>query len=320
MKSTAVPSPVMVKVPTASRACVVEAVSTIADAARLPPRNPMLAFLVFHLVFLPYALLVFLHSLFSSPLLERIEDSPSLDMNIMRELAARESVFFFLFSAVSFIGMMLVVRGSDLVYAGIDEELGIRGLLTRVWSPWRIPLVAWTLVSVLVSTIVCGIMYLATVQLVKGVNIWWSCLAMAFAAVSYLWLVAIGNLFLVVSVLEDRIGNLKSVATRSWKLMRGKWKEGFWIMLVLETMSIPIYVVFSVTTTDDDDTLRLVTRLGFGYAATALFCIARFFSFVVFTVFYHGCRKCHGEKLGTELVLGRCYNAVIPDDSDLSIP
>ncbi|KAI4379244.1 hypothetical protein MLD38_005567 [Melastoma candidum] len=318
MKSTAIASPVMDKEPTSPRAFIVESIATIAEAARLPLRNPKLAVLVFHLVFLPYGLLVLLHSLFLSSLLERVEDMSSLDMNIVRALATRESAFLSLFSAVSFIGMLLVVRGSDLVYAGIDKRVGMGGLLTRVWNAWRVPLVTWVLVSVL--TVAGVVVYVLTVRLANGVNIWWGCLAMALAAGGYLWFAAIGNLFLVVSVLEERIGNLKSVASRSWKLMRGKWKEGFGIMLVLETMSVPIYVVFSVTTTDDDDTLGLVTRLGFGYTATALFCIARFFSFVVFTVFYHGCRRCHGEKLGTELGIGSCYEAVIPDDLDISIP
>lgn len=112
-------------------------------------------------------------------------------------------------------------------------------------------------------------------------------MVMVLAAVGHLWFVAFGNLVPIVSVLEDNIWDLQLAVTRSWKLMRGKRKEGFGVMLVLEMMSVPIYMVFFVTTTDNDDVFGLLAQLCFGYVSTLVICIAKFFLFVVFTVFYY---------------------------------
>lgn len=142
-------------------------------------------------------------------------------------------------------------------------------------------------------------------------------MAMVLVAVCYLSFASIGTLTLVVSVLENGSGDLNAVVTRSWKLMRGRWRDGFVLMLVLETLSVPIYVVFSVTTTDDDDVLGPLARFGFGYAATLLFCMTKLFSFVVFTVFYHDCRKSHGKELGTELAHSCSDYKAVPIDVDV---
>jgi len=69
-------------------------------------------------------------------------------------------------------------------------------------------------------------------------------------------------------------------------------------------LSVPIYVLFYVTATDDDDDddeLGLFTQLAFGIFATVLFCRAKFFTFVVFTVFYCECKQSEGGRVDTEL-------------------
>ncbi|KAI4326219.1 hypothetical protein MLD38_031555 [Melastoma candidum] len=294
-------------------------IATITRAVRLPSTSPAFSFILFHLLFIPFSILLLLHSLLVSPLLHRVEDAyevSSVDPHDLQSLATRESVVFISLSAVSFLGMIIVVHGSDLLLAGVNDWVRVRDLLlsrVRSRSSWRVPVFAW--VSVSGSTVAWVVATLLMVVLVNDVNIWWSSLVLVLAAVGYLWLAAIGNLVLVVAVLEDGIGDLKAAVTRSWNLMRGLWKDGVRLMLVLETMSAPIYVMFSVTTMDDDDILGLVARFGFGYVAMLLFCIARFFAYVVFAVFYHECRKSNGEELETELAHSPCYSYnAVPND------
>ena len=63
-------------------------------------------------------------------------------------------------------------------------------------------------------------------------------------------------------------------------------------------LSVPIYVLFYVTATDDDDDeLGLFTQLAFGIFATVLFCRAKFFTFV----FYCECKQSEGGRVDTEL-------------------
>lgn len=86
--------------------------------------------------------------------------------------------------------------------------------------------------------------------------------------------------------------------------------EAFRLMSMLELMSFPIYIVFYVTSADDDDKLGVFAQFAFGAAATFLFCAAKFFSFMVLTVFYYECRQNQGEQI--DLELGQVYKAVPP--------
>ena len=90
------------------------------------------------------------------------------------------------------------------------------------------------------------------------------------------------------------------------KLSRGRKIQGFFLMLILELISIPIYILFYVASSSDDDEVGAVTVFGFGFIATILFCLVNMFSYVVFSVFYSECKKNSGE--GIEMGIGHGYS------------
>ncbi|XP_057984696.1 uncharacterized protein LOC131169499 [Hevea brasiliensis] len=110
-------------------------------------------------------------------------------------------------------------------------------------------------------------------------------------------------LALIVSVMDEDSCGVKAVG-RARKLIAGREVQGWFLMLILVVISVPICVVFYVTLThDDDDELGAFTQFAFGFFATVILCQAKFFTFVVFTVFCYECKQGHGEM---ESEAGNC--------------
>ncbi|XP_030470911.1 uncharacterized protein LOC115689084 [Syzygium oleosum] len=279
-------------------------VGTIREAIELLARNPKLMIQTMLLIFSPFSFLVLLHYVLAGPLMEKVEDGyerSELDPCDLRSFVGIESVFLLSSSIIFFLGMLLIVYGSAVIYN--NKSISLKQLVSRIKFTWKKPFITWFFVCIL------AILYWAlALVIVRWVNLYvWSWTAGILAVSLYLFLAALWSLGLVVSVLEDDVSGPKAFL-RALKLMRCKKMEAFRLMSMLELMSIPIYIVFYVTSADDDDKLGIVAQFAFGAAATLLFCTAKFFSFMVFTVFYYECRRNHGEKI--DLELGQGYKMV----------
>lgn len=304
-------------------------ISVLREATRIPARNQKLAIQVVLLISCPSFLLVLLHYYLAGPLLGKVEDGyerSRFDPGDARALALLESFFVLAFSLVSFSGMMLVVNGSTFPHA--TRPLSLRDLVSRIWSHWKRPFgpfLTWLCVSVWTAAyavmLFCFIQFASSTRAFDG-NLAWVIGVVATVAAMlllYFYLAPKWALGLVISVVEDDWQGMKALGVRADELIRGKKMEGFILMLVLALLSVPIYVLFYVTVTDDDDHLALTVKAGFGFCITILLCLVSSFSYAVFTVFYYVCSKRPGEKL--EVELGHGYDSVPCNvQADLSGP
>ncbi|KAL6995734.1 hypothetical protein U1Q18_005868 [Sarracenia purpurea var. burkii] len=101
---------------------------------------------------------------------------------------------------------------------------------------------------------------------------------------------------LVISIVENDSSGAKAIEKARRLVQQGRRIQGFFLMLILSAVSFPIYVLFYVTTTDNDDEIGGLARFAFIFIATVLFCLVNSFTFMVFTVFHFECKQNHGEK------------------------
>lgn len=308
MANDVLPSPAVTSPPASANGSAprLGVIGTMREAIELPARNPKLVIQIMLLIFSPFSFLVLLHYVLAGPLMEKVEDGyerSELDPRDIRSFVGIESVFLLSSCIIFFLGMLLIVYGSAVIYN--NKSISLKQLVSRIKSTWKKSFVAWFFVCIL------AILYWAlALVIVRWVNLYiWSWTAGMLAAALYLFLAVLWSLGLVVSVLEDDVSGPKAFL-RAERLMRCKKMEAFRLMSMLELMSFPIYIVFYVTSADDDDKLGVFAQFAFGAAATFLFCAAKFFSFMVLTVFYYECRQNQGEQI--DLELGQVYKAVPP--------
>ncbi|KAI3442546.1 uncharacterized protein J3R85_000738 [Psidium guajava] len=302
------------------------AISVLREATRIAARNQPLTIQVMLLISCPSFLLMLLHYSLAGSLLGKVEDGyeqSRLDPGDVRALALLESFFLLTFSLVSFAGMMLVINGSTFPHT--TGPMSLKDLVSRIRSRWKKPFLTWLRVSVLTAAYVvmlCFFILFASFMRAFAGNLASVIGVVATVAATlllYFYLAPKWALGLVVSVVEDDWQGMKALSARAEELIRGKKMVGFVLMLVLALLSVPIYVLFYVTVTDDDDHLVPMVKVGFGLCVTILLCLVNSFSCAVFTVFYYVCSQRQGEKL--EVQLGHGYDSVPSNDQlELSAP
>uniref|UniRef100_A0A5B7BLU7 Uncharacterized protein n=1 Tax=Davidia involucrata TaxID=16924 RepID=A0A5B7BLU7_DAVIN len=286
------------------------------EAMKLLARNEKLMLQVILLALSPFSFLVLLHYLVAGPLLEKVEDtyeSSSLDPRDLKALVVLEIPFLVALCIVSMFGTTITIYASALTCIGKSATL--KELMLWILSTWKKPAITWLYISLL--TIAYTLLSLFSIQLpsliIGTTNATYtyaypcSWLVAILAASFYLYLATVWTLGLTISVVEDDCHGVTALR-KSGKLMEGRKFQGFFLMLTLVLLSLPVYVLFYVTSADDDDVLGPVIRLSFMFIATLLFCLTNIFTFVVYTVFYFECKHSHGEKLDMEL--GPGYRSV----------
>lgn len=284
------------------------AIWVLREAIRIPAWNQKLTIQVMLLISCPTFLLVLLHFSLAGPLLEKVEngyEQSRLDPGDVRALALIESFFLLAFSLVSFSGMMLVINGSTFPRA--TRPTSLRDLISRIRSRWKKPFLTWLCVSVLTAAYL--VMLFLFMQFANFMRAFDGNLALAIGAVVaaaamlllYFYLAPKWVLELVISVVEDDWQGVKALGVRGEELIRGKKMEGFILVLALALLSYPIYVLFYVMITDDEDHLAPMVKVGFGFCVTILLCLVNSFGYAVFTVFYYVCSERQEEKLEVEL-------------------
>ncbi|CAL5361037.1 unnamed protein product [Camellia sinensis] len=269
------------------------------EAMKLPVKNEKLMVQVFFLVLSPFSLLVLLHYLLAGPLMQKVEDTyetSTLDPKDTRALIAIEIPFVISFIFVSLFGISITIYSSALIYRGKTSSL--MELVSWIVSIWKKPVI--TLIHVLILIIGYIVVSLISIKLTGLIGSYicnWV-LGLVVASI-YLYLASVSILGFVISIVEDDCFGSDAIG-KARRIIRGRKIQGSSIVLILTLLSIPIYVMFHVTTTDDDDELGPVARFAFMFIATVLFCISNLFNFMVFTVFQFECKRSHGESLSLE--------------------
>ncbi|CAK9166623.1 unnamed protein product [Ilex paraguariensis] len=100
----------------------------------------------------------------------------------------------------------------------------------------------------------------------------------------------------VVSIVEADSGGLKAIH-RARELMKGKTLKGSVLMLIflLASGTVSIISLVLMRKREKQGWVRLAIQISGVWAL----CLAKISMFVVFTVFYHECRKSH-EEVGVE--------------------
>lgn len=279
------------------------------EAIKTPARNGKLMLQIMLLVVSPCTLLALLHHLFATPLMEKVEDNynkPTVHWEDLRALLGIEVPFLVGFWVVSMFGITITIYAAAMTYA--RRSVCLKDLLSCI--QWKKPIITSLYVSFI--PVVYAIL---VIGLIKSINLItredagqaWRGATAVMAALLYIYLTSVSTLGLVVSVMDDECYGAKALE-KAVKLSRGRKLQGFFLMLILELLSIPIYILFYVASTDDDDEIGAVTLFGFGFLATVLFCLVNMLSYVVFAVFYSECKKNSGE--GIEMGIGPGYSLV----------
>lgn len=242
---------------------------------------------VFVLVLLPFLVLVLLHSLIALPLLAKVEDSfenSTLDHQDLISLVVIEIPFALALCLLLLFASAITIFAS--VSAHQDASLGLKETLLSIKSTWKKILVSGLSSSFLVTAFVGITIILTQLNALMGV----------LTALTFPYLASTCTLVLVISTVEDEYHG-KRAFRRATEIIRRERFRGYFLMLVLILLSIPVYVLFYVTSTDDDDENGMITQLGFLLVATLLFCLTNIFNNVVYTLFYLDYKQRNGEKI-----------------------
>ncbi|KAJ9693488.1 hypothetical protein PVL29_012318 [Vitis rotundifolia] len=277
------------------------------EAIKTPARNGKLMLQIMLLVVSPCTLLVLLHHLFVAPLMEKVEDNyKSIHWEDLRALLGIEAPLLVGFWAVSMFGITITIYAAAMTYA--RRSVSLKDLLSCI--QWKKPIITSLYVSfipVVYAILVIGLIKSINLVTREDAGQAWRGATAVVAALLYIYLTSVSTLGLVVSVMDDECYGAKALE-KAVKLSRGRKLQGFFLMLILELLSIPIYILFYVASTDDDDEVGAVTLFSFGFIATVLFCLVNMLSYVVFAVFYSECKKNSGE--GIEMGIGPGYSLV----------
>ncbi|CAK9139077.1 unnamed protein product [Ilex paraguariensis] len=117
-----------------------------------------------------------------------------------------------------------------------------------------------------------------------------------FEVACYIYLAAVFMFCVVVSIVEADSGGLKAIH-RARELMKGKTLKGSVLMLIflLASGTVSIISLVLMRKREKQGWVRLAIQISGVWAL----CLAKISMFVVFTVFYHECRKSH-EEVGVE--------------------
>ncbi|XP_042509112.1 uncharacterized protein LOC122084735 [Macadamia integrifolia] len=272
-----------------------DVIGVLREAIKLPSKNRKLMASATLLVLLPYFILALLHSIIAGPLIEVVEDSED-DSRVQKEfkvLIGVELAFFVIFCVISLFGISVTICSSALTYLG--KNVSLKELLLNIPVTWKRLLITALYVGLItVAYVLLVLLFIGAFALIftTGIIVALSGLVGFPAALFYLYMAAVFMLGLVISVVEEDCYGIKALE-RAIDLIRGSKIQGFCITVLLELLTGPISFLFILIIFDDD--LEFMIQMAFVSVATVVFCISRLFALVVYTVFYYGCKKSHGE-------------------------
>ncbi|KAK4413687.1 hypothetical protein Salat_2781500 [Sesamum alatum] len=259
----------------------------IRKAIYLPLKNKKIMGQVFVMILFPFFILVLLHSLIATPLMAKVEDSyenSSLDHQDLISLVVIEIPFAFAFSLLLLFASAITTLASVSTHRG--ASLSLLEMVLSLKSTLKIFFVSGLYISFLMTAFVGVTIILTRLTTLMGV----------LSALTYPYLASICTLVLVISTVEDEC-HWKMAVRRSIEITRHGRFHGYFLMLMLILLSVPVYVLFYVISTDDDDGNGLIMQFSFLLVATVLFCLTNFFNNVVYSLFYLDYKQKNGEKI-----------------------
>ncbi|KAL3535310.1 hypothetical protein ACH5RR_003771 [Cinchona calisaya] len=112
------------------------------------------------------------------------------------------------------------------------------------------------------------------------------CTVLVFGVFYYIYISAFWMLSLVVSVVEDNMSGMKAL-DKANELMKGKRLQGCVLMMLLMFASGTIYVTSFILAANQVKLVGLAIHISKFWS----FCVLKLSLFVVFTMFYHECKK-----------------------------
>ncbi|CAI9114543.1 OLC1v1015290C1 [Oldenlandia corymbosa var. corymbosa] len=241
----------------------------------------------------PLFLLVLLHSLVAGPLLQKVEDayetSPSLlDPEDVKSLVTLEVPFFLAFSVLWIFQIATTIWATASAYLN-DLQINTQPLdlkvVVLIWIKTKsTKVVLFRLFLFLMMIIILLVLAAAALFVLGKSNAVIRWVIVLVAAITYPYLASICALGLIISVLEESC--LAAFQEGCNLVNHGRKLQTYVVMLILTLLSIPIHVIFYVTSMDDDDERTFVTGFPFSLVGTSFFCLANHFMFAVFTLLY----------------------------------
>ncbi|GFS36082.1 hypothetical protein Acr_00g0043870 [Actinidia rufa] len=286
-----------------------------AEALKITIRNGAAAASIFLSAFFLYSLLEYGKILLLAPTLTDLVSDPTIlskNLEAPPEIdeATRRHIRYFLLLGMAdwflscVIWVMFLVPTiflSSDAYTG--KKVSTKGLLPRIGARWKRPVITSFYMDLISISI--PFLFLISIGIFSVVAKGFLLVALIVATLilgvfCYLYVDAVWMLSLVVSVLEDGSCGLKAI-DRAGELMRGKRLQGCAIKLLSVVTRGTIYMLaFAMNKKIEGATqmpMLMVTP------QTFLICAFKFFVFVMFTVFYHECKK-RNEGVGAESEVG----------------
>ncbi|KAL3535312.1 hypothetical protein ACH5RR_003773 [Cinchona calisaya] len=224
------------------------------------------------------------------------DSDPTIHKAILKDL---RFILAFKFAEWSFLCLVLMFSAAASVHStyeaytakalGLKEAiLGIKGkikrpLKTTIW------MVVISLASAAFLFFAVGVIGIMTEGSLSSNS---TKIVLISAALYYFYLFSLWVLSLVISVLEENLSGIKAIYQAN-DLMKGKRLKGFGLMVLLMLVSAAMYMIFAfLVDLSGTEKAKLV-----GKAIIILkiwpYCLMTFFVFVVYTLYYHECKKSH---------------------------
>ncbi|XXG51723.1 hypothetical protein AAC387_Pa03g0231 [Persea americana] len=233
-------------------------------------------------------------------------------------VVGEETIFILVTYALSLFLTVVMIYATAASYS--SKQLNLKELILTIARTWKRPLVTSLYIALLgigyamllmpLIVLLVGTAKGSVIFIVFGVLI-----ALLLLCLS-IYLGAIWNLGLVISVVEERFSGMKALG-RAEELIKGRKLQGFVLSLLLAL----IYWVFTglFVFKAVDINLAKATRLVIELVFMNVICLWQLFLCMVFTVFYFQCKKSHGGEVETRVEIG--YHLVSTNPQvDASVP
>ena len=233
-------------------------------------------------------------------------------------VVGEETIFILVTYALSLFLTVAMIYATAASYS--SKQLNLKELILTIARTWKRPLVTSLYIALLGIGYAMLLMPLIVllVETAKGsvIFIVFGVLIALLLLCLSIYLGAIWNLGLVISVVEERFSGMKALG-RAEELIKGRKLQGFVLSLLLAL----IYWVFTglFVFKAVDINLAKATRLVIELVFMNVICLWQLFLCMVFTVFYFQCKKSHGGEVETRVEIG--YHLVSTNPQvDASVP
>ena len=129
----------------------------------------------------------------------------------------------------------------------------------------------------------------------------------------YFYLAVIWTLAIVVSVLEEKCG-IEALG-KAGEIVKGLTLKGFLLKLLFRALYCVLLQLLRMINNKQSTGTNICASL----VVVNSVCFVMMFSLIAFMVFYHECKKMHGEELVSEIQGGVEYTKTVSQDTPLII-